>query len=223
MKLLALETATEACSVALWLEGELLDRHEVAPRRHAALLLPLAEELLAEGGLSLGALDALAFGRGPGGFTGLRIAAGAAQGMAIAAGLPVVPVSTLAALAQGCHRRTGAASVLAALDARMGEVYWCLFRSGESGLMEPAGGEAVCPPQALSPPRMEVAAGCGSGWQRYRESLAARLGGPPAILEAEALPRAADLARLAVAAFESGTALAPEQAQPRYLRNRVTG
>ncbi len=223
MKLLALETATEACSVALWLEGELLERHQVAPRRHAALLLPLAEQLLAEGGVSLGALDALAFGRGPGGFTGLRIAAGAAQGMAVAGGLPVVPVSTLATLAQGCHRRTGADSVLAALDARMGEVYWGLFRCGEAGMMEAAGEEAVCPPEAISPPPMPVTAGCGSGWERYRASLGERLGSPPAILEPEALPRAADLARLAVAAFESGIALEPGQAQPCYLRNQVTG
>ncbi|RME33206.1 MAG: tRNA (adenosine(37)-N6)-threonylcarbamoyltransferase complex dimerization subunit type 1 TsaB [Gammaproteobacteria bacterium] len=222
MKLLALETATEACSVALWLDGELLVRHEVAPRRHAALLLPMAQELLAEGEIPLAALDAVAFGRGPGGFTGLRIAAGAAQGIAIAGALPVVPVSTLAALAQGCHRRTGAATVLAALDARMGEVYWGLFRLQE-GLMAAVGPESVSPPEEVTFPGPEAEAGCGSGWARYREELAGALQSLPALLEPEALPHAADLARLAVAAFAAGTALPPERAQPCYLRDRVTG
>ncbi|UCE90616.1 MAG: tRNA (adenosine(37)-N6)-threonylcarbamoyltransferase complex dimerization subunit type 1 TsaB, partial [Pseudomonadota bacterium] len=128
MKLLAIETATEACSVALAVDGDVRDRFEIAPRGHAGLVLPMAKALLAEAGLGLRELDALVFGRGPGAFTGLRIAAGVVQGLAYGAELPVVPVSSLATLAQGVSAQTGASDVLAVFDARMGEVYWGAFR-----------------------------------------------------------------------------------------------
>ena len=104
MKLLALDTATEACSAAVWVDGAVLERYELAPRRHAALILPMIEAVLAEAGLSPPQLDAIAFGRGPGAFTGVRIAVGIVQGIAFAADLPVIPISTLAALALGAEQ-----------------------------------------------------------------------------------------------------------------------
>ncbi len=122
MRILALDTATEACSAALLLHGEVLERYEVLGRGHAERLLPMVQEVLAEGGVALAALDAVAFGRGPGAFTGLRIAAGVTQGLAFGAGLPVVPVSDLAALAARAAVHHGRRHVLACLDARMGQV-----------------------------------------------------------------------------------------------------
>lgn len=129
LKLLAFETATEACSVAVWNDGEVLERYELAPRRHAELALPWADALLAEAGVAKSQLDAIAVGRGPGAFTGVRLAVGIAQGIALALDRPVLPVSTLAALAM----RAGAGRVVAAIDARMGEVYVGAFqRDGDS-------------------------------------------------------------------------------------------
>ncbi len=220
MRLLALETATEGCSVALWLDGELLERFEVAPRGHAERVLPWAEALLAEAGLAVRALDAVAFGRGPGAFTGLRIACGVAQGIALGAGLPVVPVSTLAALAQGA---AGPARprILAALDARMGEVYWGGYVLGEEGLVRPAGEEALLPPERVPRPQGEAWWGAGPGWAAHGEALRRRLGGQLAGASPELLPRAGAVARLAAAALARGEALPPEQAQPAYLRQQV--
>ena len=124
MKLLALDTATEACSAALYIDGEIKQEYQLAPREHTRLILAMVESLLVEAGITIKQLDALAFGRGPGSFTGVRIATGAVQGMAYGADLPVVPVSTLASIAQSVHDEHQAESVLTAIDARMQAVYW---------------------------------------------------------------------------------------------------
>ena len=173
-RILAIETATEACSVALLLEDEVQERFEIAPRQHAALLLPFVESLLASAAIGLDRLDAIAFGCGPGSFTGLRIAAGMTQGLAFGANLPVVPVSTLAALAQGTVVQHGVRAVLAALDARMKEVYWGAFRCDDTGLVEPLGGEAVSVPQRVRVPAADHWVGAGSGWDSYADVLATR-------------------------------------------------
>ena len=123
-RVLAIETASAACSAALYIDGQVEERYALAPRQHAALILPMVESLLASAELTVSGLDALAFGQGPGAFTGVRIAASAAQGIAFAADLPVVPVSTLAAQACGAMRDTNGAHAMVALDARMDEVYW---------------------------------------------------------------------------------------------------
>lgn len=220
-RLLAIETATEACSTALWLDGEVMERFELAPQRQAQLLLPMVEGLLAEAGLTLTALDALAFGRGPGSFTGLRIAAGVVQGLAFGANLPVVPVSTLAALAQSAVNECPSAGILAALDARMHQVYWGAFVPGQDGRVEAAGEELVTDPDQvpLAAPGDWVAV--GSGWSVHGDALQQRLSGCTLTLLSDRWPRAAEVARLGAAGLDRGQAVAPEQAQPVYLRNRV--
>jgi len=177
MKLLAIETATEACSAALYLDGEITEQYQYAPRQHAQLLLGMAEALLAEAGLAPAQLDALAFGRGPGAFTGVRIATGVAQGIAYAADLPVVPVSTLATLAQGGFREFGWQQVAAAIDARMNEVYWGAYRVDEKGVMQPVGEERVCAAARVPALEGEGWHGIGSGWAAFAEELKQAAGG----------------------------------------------
>ena len=223
LRILALETATDACSAAITINGEIRERFDVAPRRHAALLLPFVADLLADAGLTVGQLDAVAFGCGPGSFTGLRIAAGMAQGIAFGAGLPVVPVSTLAAMAQCCVRERGAGAVLAALDARMQAVYFGAFRRADDGLVLAAGDEVVCAPDIV--PVLPAADwyAAGDGWSAHGPQMLARLPYRLAGLMDTARPHAADVARLAAALFARGGALPPDQAAPVYLRDHVAG
>ena len=211
--ILALETATEGCSVAVRAGGEVHQRLEEAPRQHSARLLPLAEAVLTEAGLARSAVDAVAFGRGPGAFIGVRMAASAAQGLCLAWSVPALPVSTLAALATGAQRRHGAERVLAALDARMGEVYCGAYRLGADGLMEPVGEEAVLEPGSV-PGGGEAWLGTGRGFASYPEALPATGAGR----EPDALPEAQDLLPLAEALWAAGGAVPAEAAQPVYLR-----
>ena len=221
LRLLAMETATEACSVALLVGHEVQERFEIAPRRHAAVLLPFANALLADAGVALGQLDAIAFGRGPGSFTGLRIAAGMAQGMAFGASLPVVPVSTLAALAQGTVQAYGVQQVLAALDARMQEVYWGAYRCAAGGLVEALGEDTVSTPARVALPAGGRWSGAGSGWASYAQLLGPRCGISAADIHAGQHPHAGDVARLAAAEFERTGGVPAQEAIPVYLRDRV--
>lgn len=221
MKILAIDTSTEVCSAALMLDGEPRERHAMASREHGRLILPMVEELLAEAELRLAQLDALAYGRGPGGFTGVRIAAAVIQGLALGTDLPVVPVSSLAALAQGAHREKNAARVLAAIDARMGEVYWGAYAADAEGLMVPQGDETVCVPQSVPLPAEGPWFGAGSAWAVHAEPLRARLSDALLTFEAERYPLAQDVARLGVAGYRRGHAVGPEQALPVYLREEV--
>ena len=216
MKLLALETATEACSVAVLVDGEVHERFEIAPRRHAELALPWAGQLLAEVGVAKSQLDAIAVGRGPGAFTGVRLAIAIAQGIALALDRPLLPVSTLAALAM---RAPGNGDVLAAIDARMGEVYWAPFelRDGEAVALA---GEQVSKPEAVSIDG-EDWHGVGTGFAAQDGQLATRLAAQLATVDAATLPHAADIARLAVFACQRGQAVPPERLEPAYLRNNV--
>jgi tRNA threonylcarbamoyladenosine biosynthesis protein TsaB len=220
-RILAIETATDACSVALLLEDEVQERFEIVPRQHAALLLPFVESLLASAAIGLDRLDAIAFGCGPGSFTGLRIAAGMTQGLAFGADLPVVPVSTLAALAQGTVVQHGVRAVLAALDARMKEVYWGAFRCDDTGLVDPLGGEAVSVPQRVRVPAADHWVGAGSGWDSYADVLATQCDMASVDIYRDQQPHAADVARLAARAFAQGNAVAAELAAPVYLRDNV--
>ena len=218
MKLLALDTATSRCSVALMVGSEVRELGADAPRVQAETLLPMIQQLLSGAGLSLGSLDAIAFGRGPGAFTGLRVAAAVAQGLAFGAGLPVLPVSDLAALAAAAGRLHGAKQVLACMDARMQEVYWCAYGvEGES--VQPLAPESLSPPEEVKTPLGGLWFGVGSGWEAY-PVLAQRF---PDLADRDGslLPAAGDILRLAAGAFGRGEALAPDRAQPVYLRDKV--
>jgi len=220
MKLLAIETATEACSAALYLDGEVRVRYEVQARNHSKLILPMMDQLLAEAGIKLTALDALAFGRGPGAFTGVRIATGVIQGAAFAADLPVVPVSTLAALAQRHYREQGHTQLLAAFDARMGELYWGGYRLRD-GLVEPVIADQVAKPGAVVLPAGAGWHGVGTGWGAYGDLLAARLGGVLSSVTPDLYYSAHDVALLGVAGFAKGEAVSAAEALPIYLRDQV--
>ncbi|AYN14712.1 tRNA (adenosine(37)-N6)-threonylcarbamoyltransferase complex dimerization subunit type 1 TsaB [Pseudomonas monteilii] len=215
--LLALDTATEACSVALLHDGKVTSHYEVIPRQHAQKLLPMIKQLLAESGVALNQLDAIAFGRGPGAFTGVRIAIGVVQGLAFALERPVLPVSNLAALAQGALREQGVQQVAAAIDARMDEVYWGCYQA-TAGEMRLVGREAVLPPEQVALPADSEGEwfGAGTGWG-YAERLAVQV----AASNASALPNALDVLSLASFAWARGEAIGAEQAQPVYLRDNV--
>ena len=218
MKLLAIETATEACSVAVHVDGQVIERFEVAPRRHAELTLPWAGALLAEAGIARSALDAVAISRGPGAFTGVRLAIAIAQGIALAIDRPLLALSTLEVLARRAPADAG--MVLAAIDARMGEVYAGRFvRDGQGRLLADAA-EVVLAPQAMQLPGPGWY-GVGTGFAAADGALAGSLGERLVGVDAQALPHAADLAMLAVAAWERGEAIAPEQVEPAYLRDNV--
>lgn len=215
MKLLAIDSATDACSAALFLDGHIVSRVVVAARDHARLLLPMVDEVLAESGVSVTALDALAFGCGPGSFTGVRMATGVAQGIGCAHNLPLVAISDLAALAQQASRRYRAQRVLACLDARMGEVYWGLYEQRADAVMALAGAERLSSPLAVEG---HGAFGAGPGWCAYPD-LATRLS--PSAVDSQLLPDARDILTLALPAIERGHAVDAALARPSYLRNEV--
>ena len=220
MRLLAIETATEACSVALFINGDVSERYEVIPRGHGDVVLPMVDELMAGAELSPRQLDGIAFGRGPGAFTGVRIAAGITQGIAFGADLPVVEVSTLAALAQGAFRTTGHTDWLAAIDARMGEVYWGAFRAVNE-CVQIVGDECVVAPADV--PRLAGHAwyGCGTGWASYSDALSQRYAGAYRGVVDYSLPHARDVADLALPRLIAGDVISADQAIPVYLRDRV--
>ena len=216
MILLALETSTEACSVALWIDGTVRERFDVVPRRHAELALPWAEQLLSDAGIPRSRLDAVAVGRGPGAFTGVRLGVALAQGIALALDVPVLPVSTLAALAAQARGDR----ILAAIDARMGEVYLGAFARDGDGLRA-LQEETVGAPGAVRVPDGAGWDAVGTGLDAQEGALRQRLGERLVHVDAAALPQAADVARLAAPMLARGEGLAPERVEPAYLRNQV--
>lgn len=219
MNLLAIETSTEACSVALIHGDEVIARSEVAPRRHAELVLPMADNLLAEAGLGRHALDAIAVGRGPGAFTGVRLGISLAQGMALALDVPVVTVSSLAALA--LEAPEDEAATLAVIDARMGEIYAASFRRSDNGGLIALDEERVCLPQSLVLPEQTQWHVVGTGWATYADELRRHLTGELLTAKGACYPQARHVAELAAREFAAGRASAPEHALPVYLRDKV--
>jgi len=222
LNILAIETSTQACSAALLCNGEILQRYQVAPRGHGDLILPMIDELMAEAGLSPTQLSAVAFGRGPGAFTGVRIATSVAQGIAFGADLPVVPVSSLAALAQAGFRDKGYQAMLCAVDARMGEIYWGAYQI-EQGVVSLLSGEHVCRPELAPEPLGSMAQwhGMGNGWDVYAETLTGRFSMRPDSDDVSRLASAEEVAVLAQHAVEHGQTVSAEQAMPVYLRDNV--
>jgi len=219
MRLLALDAATEACSAAIWQDGAVAERFEIIGRGHAGRLLPMVDELLREAGLAPADLDAVAFGRGPGGFTGLRIAAGIAQGLAAGSARPILPVSNLAAVAAGAVRETGEARVLVCLDARMGQVYWAAFDCA-GPVPEALTNEQLSLPAQVLPPQGARWFGAGHGFAAH-PGIAERLGTAIGKVDGAALPRARDIAAIAAADFAAGKGLAASRGLPVYLRDDV--
>ena len=220
MKLLAIDAVTEACSVALYNDGELCVREHLVARQHTELLLPLVAELLAESGLALNAMDAIVFDRGPGSFTGVRVCTGVAQGLALGADLPVIPVSSLATLAQGSWQRDHTEYVLACIDARQNEVYWSAYREID-GLMTPIIGESVCAPQAISLTGASAWLGVGSGIHRYAAELAAATTVSLTPCAETRFPLAQDMLPLALRAWTDQSCVDASHALPVYLRDNV--
>jgi tRNA threonylcarbamoyladenosine biosynthesis protein TsaB len=234
VKLLALDTATENCSAALLIDEHLSARERLLERGHAQQILPMIDELLRAANVTLAQLDAIAFGRGPGAFTGVRLAASITQGLAFGAGVPVVPVSDLRALAQQAMTAPARCErVLACLDARMQEVYFACFERAPTGVAMPVGEERVAAPRSvclpevwISPgyaagPKAPALCGAGPGFVAYPD-LISRLGSEFPQVHGELRPRAQEIARLAVPEILAGRVFQPEQALPVYLRNDVT-
>lgn len=222
MNILAIETSSEACSCALLLvDGSIAQRLEVAPRQHTQLLLPMVDSVLSETGISLSAVDCFAFGRGPGSFTGVRIAASAIQGLALAVDRPVLGISSLAAVALGDNERI-TDPVLAVFDARMGEVYLGAFRPDADGLPVAIDEEHLGAPELVALPSTGEWFGAGAGWPVHGEQIARRLGSRLRGVDADRLPCATQIARLAAAPARLGQGTAAEHALPNYLRREVT-
>ncbi|MBD1571825.1 tRNA (adenosine(37)-N6)-threonylcarbamoyltransferase complex dimerization subunit type 1 TsaB [Vibrio sp. S17_S38] len=227
-KILALDTSTENCSVALMVNDQLYTRSEIAPRDHTKKILPMVDEVLKEADVSLQDLDALAFGRGPGSFTGVRIGIGIAQGLSFGAELPMIGISTLAAMAQASYRVHKSKQVVAAIDARMSEIYWGQYQREADGqwraiAIDNGQAECVIPPSELSS-HLTVTDGCwtqaGTGWAAYEDALNSL---PLTLSQGDVFyPEAQDIAFLAQFEWSKGNTVDAEQASPTYLRDKVT-
>lgn len=221
-KLLSIETSAESCSVSLSIGENTWEKFELAPRRHAELILPMVRSLLAGAEWALGQVDCIAFGRGPGSFTGLRIGIGVVQGLAWGADLPVVPVSSLAAVAQAALERDpspGVRRVCVAMDARMQEVYTANFELDADGFVIPSAEERVCPPGDVRPEGAAGVCAAGNGFDVYPELK--KLAGELGLCLADCWPRASAVSRLAARWLENNKPLPAAQAQPVYIRNQV--
>lgn len=221
MKLLAIDTATEACSAAISIDGEILSLFEICPQQHSQRLLPMVDELLKQANIKVADLDYLSFGRGPGSFTGVRIATGMLQGLALGTGLPVIGVSTLAAMAQQAITEQQLEKVAVAIDARMSEVYWGCFenKDGFPSLIDEE--QVLAPDQAAKIlPFSNVPYGvAGTGWQAYSE-----IGHLLTTLDSVDVcyPNAKYMLPIAIAEAEQGKAMDIESITPVYLRDKVS-
>jgi len=219
MHLIAFDTATEWCTAALWSDGVVAVREERAGQRHSDLLVPMVMELLSEAGLGLSQVDGLAYGMGPGSFTGLRIACSVAQGLAMGGDIPVLGISTLEALAEEAWAAQETEHVLACLDARMNEVYAATYQR-ENGVWSSTVAPIVCPPAAVPMPDERGCVGVGSGFFAYPALMALATRNLQAV-HPEFIPHARSIARLAAPRFARGEGLPAEAAEPLYIRDKV--
>lgn len=217
MKILALETSTEFCSVALSLDGKIVNKEILAERRHSEILLPMVHELLEEAALALQQLDGIVFGAGPGSFTGLRIACGVAQGLAYATNLPAIGISTLEAMAQQIEGQ----KIIVALDARMGEIYHAAYQKAANFDWKVISPPTLCLPQhaPLVPGNGWI--GCGSGFDVYHKELSALYSENLHQVHHKLHPQAEEIAQLALPKFTDGSTTDPANVTPVYIRNKV--
>jgi len=216
MKILALETSTEYCSVALWQDGAMSERFELVGQKHSELLMAMLDGLLRDAGCRIQDIDGIAYGAGPGSFTGVRIACGVAQGLALGANLPVIGICTLQALAQGA----GQSRVIAALDARMAEVYFAVYEKC-AGEWQTVSVPSLCLPQDAPSVAGSDWLGAGSGFAVHGGLLGSRYGGQLSAVDAQCVPRASAIAELAAPLFLAGQGMDAAQAMPLYLRDKV--
>lgn len=220
-KILAIDASSEACSAALLVNSEIYQRSEVVPRKHTELILPMVDEVLAEGGVGLNQLDAIAFNRGPGSFTGVRVSTSVTQGLAFAVDLPVIPVSGLATVAQGTRRNSQQENFLVVLDARMNEVYWAYYQF-QRGAMKLLGEEHVSPVSAICKPEEGEWLAVGNGVSVYNKDMRTVVGNKTITLSDEfEHPQARDVAELAQVEFATGNTVSAMDAQPIYIRDKV--
>ena len=227
--ILAIETSSELASCALLHQGVLTSHESSGVRTHSQAILPMVQALLGEAGLALADCDALAYGVGPGSFTGVRTATGIIQGLGFGASLPVLPVVTLLAMAEACRAVSGADEVLALLDARMGEVYWARYRkegegAGAGAGAGTAGWRIVDAPTLAAPtavPAFGAATACGNGLMAYPAAFAEQVASVGDRVVADIMPHARAVAVLAAIDFAAGRAIPADQAQPLYLRNKI--
>ncbi len=221
--ILVIDTSTEACSVALQVGDTVYSDYKVAPRQHGELVLPMVDSLLEQAKIKLSDLDVMGYGQGPGAFTGLRICISIVQGLAYGAGVPVVGVSSLQAMAQATYQSTGEKHILSAIDARMGEVYWGVYQL-KDGLMKLVGQEEVAEPESVTIDHLDsstIYRTVGSGWQTYPDELAQRCNVSLVIEEEVSFPSAKSMLPWVSEQLAKGLAVDAEQAQPVYLRNNV--
>ena len=215
--LLAIETSSELASCALLVDHAVSTRESSGVRTHSQAILPMVQALLAEAGIALADVDAIVFGAGPGSFTGVRTACGIAQGLAFGAGLPVLPLVTLDAMALACREASGASEIVVVLDARMGEVYWAQYRyaDGWHSVVAPR----LCAPEAVTPLPAAGLRACGNGLAAYPAAFAESAFAVGALVDIA--PHARELVRLGAVALAAGAAVDAAAAQPLYLRNKI--
>ncbi len=219
MKILAIETSTEACSAALDIDDSCISRHKIAPRKHTELILPMIDSLLQEADIKINALDAVAFGCGPGAFTGVRIAVGITQGLAYPYDIPVIPVSTLATLAQQFSKEYD--HIAAAIDARMKEIYWGLYKVNKYNLVETIKKEKVCLPKNISSPTNGQWLGAGTGWKTHSEEIESKFKSKIISIKVDVYPHAKEVIQLAKPSYINGKFIPANRAVPIYLRDKI--
>ena len=231
MKILAFDTSSSTCTVALQVGNHAMFLHQMAPMQQAHLVLPMIHELLATASLTVNQLDAIAYGSGPGSFTGIRIASSVAQGIGFAANLPIIQISSLAAMAQTAFIQQHKTKCLVVLDARMGQVYWGAYQVNPYGRAELVGKEQVGQPEELhiaetllnneltnETLNSETWCGIGDGWEKYDKPLIARLGFKPSEMDSSLIPHASAMLPLAIEKFKQKDWITPSQTVPDYLR-----
>lgn len=219
--ILALDSATHACSVALQVGDAVFSRFEIAPRRHTDLLLSMIDAVLHESNIKLSVLNAIAVGAGPGSFMGVRLAVGLAQGLAFGANIPVIALSSLQILAQTAYEKTGEKRILIGWDARMEEVYWGMYALNQQNLMEPIISDQLSAPENIILPKKERYYAAGNAWEVYASRCPAELIQCLDINCPVIYPDAKSALSLAKIAYKEGKMIPAQQLEPMYLRNKV--